>query len=516
MRSEPTRRTDDGQVGASGAQRPGVTPRATRRQLRIAVAGVLAVAATTVTALTTEPATAAPTVVAAAGIRFVPAEVVMTEGSTLTFANTDVAPHDVTSDEFKANGNRLFSSATIPTGQTTPVNGVKNLDVGVYSFFCTIHPEMRGLLNVQASPLPVEEPTPPPVSVPLGVGVPTPTSITWFGDSLYAASWAQGSVMRMQHIGGGVLGAPTTYATGFESPLGIGFAPDGTLFVTDSYESTRPGRATDGRVWAIAPGGGDTDDAGVASVVVSELPNGRHNTNGLAVNGSRLYITNGNSTDDGVSGGEPEEPLSGTLVSVPLTARGLTPAVNGGLLVVEAKGMRNDYDVAFRPGTLETWMTVNGLDAQAPWGEDSLVRGIAGDGVVSDFGFPGCVHRRNAAGVIKKKQNPAVIGIDTCNASHTEPAQLFGLHVSADGLAFGPNDSYWGGDLFVAEFGSFNGPEGHKIVRVPIDAAGNSSPPVDFAVAAAPLDVAFGPPGTGLYVADFAAGQILLFAKPPA
>lgn len=51
---------------------------------------------------------------------------------------------------------------------------------------------------------------------------------------------------------------------------------------------------------------------------------------------------------------------------------------------------------------------------------------------------------------------------------------------------------------------------------MPVDAAGVSGRPVDFFVGASPLDLAFGPPGTGLYVADFAAGQITLLRAPGA
>jgi hypothetical protein len=68
------------------------------------------------------------------------------------------------------------------------------------------------------------------------------------------------------------------------------------------------------------------------------------------------------------------------------------------------------------------------------------------------------------------------------------------------------------GDLYITEFGNFFGdrPRGHEIVRVPIDAEGRSSAPRTFVVGVAPLDLDFGPPGTGMYVADFATGQITL------
>jgi glucose/arabinose dehydrogenase len=274
----------------------------------------------------------------------------------------------------------------------------------------------------------------------------------------------------------------------------------GIAFVADSHPSTT-GRTTDGRVWAVDP-------AGTKQIVIDGLPNGRHNTNGMAIKDGRLYITNGNSTDDGVAGGEPEvPPYSGSLLSVPVDGRNLGP----GDAIVEATGMRNVYDVAFRPGTSEAWTTMNGPDALEPFGEDLLMKtDVAGP--ETDFGFPECIYRAGPGGPTDPEagDNPVVPG--TCGA-HDAPEVTMGLHVSADGLAFGPEGSPWDGDLFVAEFGNFFGaPAGRKIVRVPIDAAGVAGAPVDVFVGGGPLDVAFGP-GGNLYIADFAASQILLL--PP-
>jgi glucose/arabinose dehydrogenase len=133
----------------------------------------------------------------------------------------------------------------------------------------------------------------------------------------------------------------------------------------------------------------------------------------------------------------------------------------------------------------------------------------------TDFGFPGCIYAA-PPNEPRVKQNPTE-GVEPCDPNHTPPEQLLGLHVSADGLEFGPDDAFWGGadgkgDLFIAEFGNFFGENvvGHQVVRVPIDAQGNSGPPQTFLPGAAPLDLTFGPPGTGMYLADFATGQIQL------
>jgi plastocyanin/glucose/arabinose dehydrogenase len=451
------------------------------------------------------PAHAARAVVHTSLQHYVPSQVVVDRGGSLTHTNVDIAPHNVVSTaRDAATGEPLFSSGPPQGIGAYEVEGVSSLAPGSYGFICTIHPPMRGTLTVVDASVPVPEPPPVlpdgAVALPTAI-VPTPTSLTDFGGHLYVSSYADGAVRRMAIRDGGLLGPPETYAEGFSSPLGIAFAPDGTLFVADSHRSTRPGRTTDGRVWAVAPDG-------TRSVVVDELPNGRHNTNGMAVRDGRLYIANGNSTDDGVDGGDPEEPLSGTLISVPVGARGLTPASAD--VVVEARGMRNLYDVAFRPGTSEAWIPMNGPDTFDPWGEDLLLKAdVAGE--APDFGFPGCLYAAPPAEPAVK-QNPAVADSDPCDGTEVAPEQLLGLHVSANGLDFGPEDAFWGGDLYITEFGNFFGdrPRGHEIVRVPIDAEGRSSAPRTFVVGVAPLDLDFGPPGTGMYVADFATGQITL------
>jgi glucose/arabinose dehydrogenase/plastocyanin len=454
---------------------------------------------------------AAESAVVSAGFQFLPPEVVVDQGGSLTHVNVDLAGHNVVSTETGADGSPLFSSGNPAGIGAYDVAGVENLPAREtsYPFICTLHPQMQGGVRVLEQSAPV--PAPDPGSAPLPVAtVPTPSSLTVHEGGLYVASYGTGTVFELAIGTAGTLGAPQPYAEGFSSPLGVEFAPDGTMFVSDSHPSTRPGRSTDGRVWAVAPDGSK-------SIVVDELPNGRHNTNGMAVHGDRLYIANGNSTDDGISGGEPEEPLSGTLISVPLTARDLTPA--SAEIAVEARGMRNIYDVAFRPGTEEAWIPMNGPDPFDPYGEDLLLKadltrpevteGEVTPYVPPDFGFPGCIYAA-PPNEPRFKQNPNTVGVFDCDPNHRAPEQLLGLHVSANGLEFGPDDSFWDGDLFIAEFGNFFGdrPVGHQVVRVPIEPDGSSGPPQTFLPEAAPLDLTFGP--DGMYVGDFATGQIQL------
>ncbi len=153
-----------------------------------------------------------------------------------------------------------------------------------------------------------------------------PTSLTFGKDTregeegrrLYVTDFIDGSVLVIDDVAG--LGSdPQVFAEGFDSPLGVVAAKDGSLYVADA-EGARAGPygfRPYGRVWRVI----DKDRDGIADrkyVVLKDLPNGRHNTNGMAFGpDGMLYVTNGNSTDDGVEGGEAEVvPWSGSLIRI--------------------------------------------------------------------------------------------------------------------------------------------------------------------------------------------------------
>ncbi|HJR45741.1 MAG TPA: hypothetical protein VJ927_09065 [Actinomycetota bacterium] len=94
-----------------------------------------------------------------------PAMVVQRSGE-LTYANFDIVQHDVVQD-VKVDGvfNKkrkgkwckgfgktecpLFWSARAGLAETVPVQGLQNLEAGqIYSFYCTLHPGMKGKLAV--------------------------------------------------------------------------------------------------------------------------------------------------------------------------------------------------------------------------------------------------------------------------------------------------------------------------------------------------------------------------------
>jgi hypothetical protein len=78
-----------------------------------------------------------------------PVVVVEADEPRLSFVNADVAPHDM--DHSPEPGQkRLFESPVIGTAQTAEVVFKRRLSSGQsYGFFCSIHPNMTGLLFAQ-------------------------------------------------------------------------------------------------------------------------------------------------------------------------------------------------------------------------------------------------------------------------------------------------------------------------------------------------------------------------------
>jgi glucose/arabinose dehydrogenase len=354
------------------------------------------------------------------------------------------------------------------------------------------------------------------------------------GKRLYVADYVGGRVLAIDDLGG-VGGEPVVFAEGFSSPLGVLGTGDGTVYVADA-ESAREGPfgfRPYGRVWRVR----DTDGDGVGDkkqVVVKDLPNGRHNTNGMAIGpDGKLYIANGNATDDGIEGGEAEVvPWSGSVIRISRNATNVSLADLPKSALV-AHGWRNVYDVAFSPvdpsllfvpmnGTDDARKGSTGENPVDPGLEDSddlLYATDVRDGDVDDFGFPSCLYNEAEKGNLKPYTTPngeVRKDFGKCPKSVLRPVSSFGLHVSADGLAF-QTTGRWGkdyrNDLFVAEWGSlFGPPTGHQITRVELDKSGRRVVAQhQFLELDLPIDVAFN--GGAMYVADFS-GTIFKVDKP--
>jgi len=381
-----------------------------------------------------------------------------------------------------------------------------------------------------------------PPTVPAGFAVtlaglsPTATSLAFSpdGKSLYVAS-ELGRVLKYPVVAGKALGKPSMFLSGLSQPLGV-VVTKTAVFVSDSVAQAS---RTDGIVYRAKDLNGD-GKADVFQTVIKGLPNGRHNTNGMAIGpDGLLYITNGSSSDSGFNGegGSPEvRPYSGSVLRVDPNATGLVPAPS----MVVATGFRNIYDIVFvpnghpaaTPGTVKAVVSMNGPDGQTygnitrPTGEDTLDIFDTASAAVEHFGFPWCLYERARGGLNGFTQDASQ---GSCSPLPTaasdglpapvvqaKPSALFGDHVSADGIAFNPNTNFPradDGDLFVAEFGNFFGtiPAGHKVVRVHFDTAGNVVAVKDFMTGVVPLDLTFAPDGA-LWIADLS-GAILRVAN---
>ncbi|MDQ3957505.1 MAG: hypothetical protein M3273_04200, partial [Actinomycetota bacterium] len=152
----------------------------------------------------------------------------------------------------------------------------------------------------------------------------------------------------------------------------------------------------------------------------------------------------------------------------------------------------------------------NPVDPNLEDSDDLLYLTDVDDRRTDDFGFPSCLYNLEERGNLKPYQNPNPEVIKTfgrCPKKVPRPVSSFGLHPSANGLAFQTTDA-WGddyrGDLFVAEWGSlFGSPSGHKVVRVELNKKGTKVvSQSDFVELDTPLDLTFDAAGV-MYVADF-------------
>jgi glucose/arabinose dehydrogenase len=363
------------------------------------------------------------------------------------------------------------------------------------------------------------------LTVPAGFGVGTfaetpgllPTSLTFGPDGRLYVAAVQGASVDFQFISageilafddlGGVGDAGQVVAEDLDQVLGIAFGPDGTLYAADNANNK-------GRLLALR----DANADGVYEqrrTVLQNIPNGRHQTNGMAFGpDGMLYLTNGSATDDGIECGPepitdidcptPEvKPWTGAIIRV-------NPSWNNVDLqkdvrvdddpfyaadgmddesVLVSPGYRNIYDVDFWPGDPSIIYTpMNGSDDPASneplfrtdvddtkvVGQDAQGQPIYGP-VIDDAGFPSCLYGAH----INNFPQPNIEGhshpedftpVDNPNSAVTDkfgpcrknevhkPIMFFAEgHNGTTGLAFERGDNFpdrYDGDLFVGEWGS--------------------------------------------------------------
>jgi plastocyanin len=74
------------------------------------------------------------------GMKFVPAQLSVAPGDTITFTNRDAAPHTATANDGSFDTGRLArgQSATVTIGAA-----------GTFNYICALHPAMKGVVTAQ-------------------------------------------------------------------------------------------------------------------------------------------------------------------------------------------------------------------------------------------------------------------------------------------------------------------------------------------------------------------------------
>jgi amicyanin len=104
------------------------------------------------------------------GYAFQPATLTINAGDTVVWTNHDTAPHNVV----VTNGPEKFTSPTLQQGQTYRYTFTKP---GTYSYYCSIHPDMKASVTVSGSTTPPTT-TPPTTTPPSTTTPPTTTPPT--------------------------------------------------------------------------------------------------------------------------------------------------------------------------------------------------------------------------------------------------------------------------------------------------------------------------------------------------
>lgn len=82
------------------------------------------------------------------GQELVVSSLTLPRGTELVFLNLHVWGHNITSDAWAQEENRLFISDFVAFNEQAVVRGVESLDVGTYGFFCRNHIGMRGSITI--------------------------------------------------------------------------------------------------------------------------------------------------------------------------------------------------------------------------------------------------------------------------------------------------------------------------------------------------------------------------------
>ena len=300
------------------------------------------------------------------------------------------------------------------------------------------------------------------------------------------------------------------YATGLSRPTAMALGPDGRLYVAQETGqivvvgagSAQPrvlARGFDtplGLAWSgprlFVSSRGRLDSLNLVGkalrarrTLLKGLPHGRHQQDNVVVGtDGRLYLGSGSTCDVC----REKDSRSATILSV---------RPNGRDLRVVARGLRNPYGLAFRPGTRQLYVTVNGRDDLGSEPAEALVEVAQG----RHFGWPDCwpsFARKRLAGRGCAKVTPPT--------AYLEPRS------GAGGVAFARD----AGTAFVALWGQYFGRRyGRPVVRLTFDDAGVVTGQQIFARGFDhPLAVLVAS-DDGLLVSDWGKGRIYRIARRP-
>ena len=257
------------------------------------------------------------------------------------------------------------------------------------------------------------------------------------------------------------------FASGYVFPLGVAvYHPTGDVYVSHQ-----------GVISILRDDNGD-GQADSERIFAGDLPFGMHQNDNLEFGPDGLLYIGVGSTCDAC---EDTNPLAASILRF---------NVETGEREIFATGLRNPYDIAFRPGTGELFATDNGRDdlgMDVPFEElNHIVQG-------GDYGYPNCWNDGDQPGC--ENSIPAV--------------EFFESHSSADGLDFYDGQNFpveYRGNAFVSILGSWLKPNVQtgiqRVVLSQDEKSGETSWFIRFPQGVMPLPVVFGP-DDALYVGDY-------------
>src|SRR5579885_455597 len=289
----------------------------------------------------------------------------------------------------------------------------------------------------------------------------------------------------------------SVFATGLTRPFGVNFYPPGPnpqwVYVGET-----------GRVVRFPYKNGDLKASGPAETIVPDLkPNGNHWTRDVVFSkdGKRMFVAVG--SNDNIDAKGDNQMRANILEYTP----------EGKFVKIYASGIRNPVGLGVNPTTGELWCSVNERDNLGDNLVPDYITSVKEDGF---YGWPWFYIGQHEDPRVKMAR-PADKTIDKVIV----PDVMVTAHSASLGLTFYEGAQFpqeYRGDLFAAEHGSWNRSirSGHEVVRVPLNKGKSNGVFEDFLTGfvapdgtpwGRPVGVATGKDGA-LYVTDEGSASI--------